>query len=158
MIDVMSYVPTEVLHVLRARCPERSHAEIDAPLGECLKFLYIVSAEEATFLPLTKEVDEIWHELILQTAFYQKLCAALPGGRFLHHHPAPLGEYADRVGRRESVRRLLQWIPWYVAYFGGFSEETARHWVIVDFLRTRLGMSLEEVNELGRRELRSRAA
>ncbi|MEE1940051.1 hypothetical protein V1L54_11695 [Streptomyces sp. TRM 70361] len=158
MIDVMSYVPPEVVDVLRRRFPERSGEEIDAQLGECLKFLYVVSAEEATFLPLTREVDETWHELILQTAFYQKLCAALPGGRFLHHHPAPLGKYADQLGRRESVRRLLQWIPWYVAYFGGFSEETARYWVIVDLLRTRLGMSLEEINELGRRELRSRAA
>ncbi|WP_049797306.1 hypothetical protein [Kribbella flavida] len=92
-------------------------------MKECLRFLVIASEAGQRFFPLSKAVDEVWHELITETRDYQQLCAELPTGRFLHHAGITLSEYA---------------------------VDRARHWVICTFLREELGMTLAEINQLGR--------
>ncbi|GAA1129027.1 hypothetical protein [Arthrobacter flavus] len=100
-------------------------------------------------LPITPDVDVVWHELILQTASYARLCANLPGQRFLHHESITPQEYNERVGDDQFVEEWVQWVPDYVQNFGPFTEESAACWNVVIFLREKMGMTLEQINELG---------
>ncbi|QTR04077.1 hypothetical protein J7S33_03550, partial [Saccharothrix algeriensis] len=76
---IEDYIPEAVYETLRKRLPGRSSAELRLQTEECLKFLVIASEADPLFIPMTREVDEVWHELILQTHFYAELCARLPG-------------------------------------------------------------------------------
>ncbi|MFJ8107304.1 hypothetical protein [Streptomyces sp. NPDC096132] len=148
----MSYVPEEIISTLRMRLSGREEREFALQLEECLKFLYIRSIEGSGFIPLVDSVDDVWHELILQTEFYAKLCESLPGGNFIHHRTVAFGDHSRNIGKSEAVRDLLRWIPLYVSYFGPFREEIVDYWMIVRFVMEKFGMSLDEINELGHRE------
>ncbi|MET9064014.1 hypothetical protein [Streptosporangium sandarakinum] len=152
-IDLKKLITPRMQEIIEEDLPDRSQQDLEIQVEECLKFLYIASMSNGVFIPLTKEVDEIWHEMILQTKFYQELCASLPGQRFIHHESIGLTGYAGIVGSGESVKKFLEWLPKYMEHFGEFNERTAPYWVIVQFLRREIGMSLQEINELGRREL-----
>ncbi|ADB33574.1 hypothetical protein Kfla_4554 [Kribbella flavida DSM 17836] len=140
----------QALRVVRPRLPDRPDDELTIQVEECLRFLVIASEAGQKFFPLSKEVDEVWHELITETRDYQELCAALPTGRFLHHSGITLSEYAVLHDRRAVVSEMLAWIPTYVSRFGEFTPNRARHWVICTFLQEELGMTLAEINQLGR--------
>ncbi|SDM05806.1 hypothetical protein SAMN04488074_11622 [Lentzea albidocapillata subsp. violacea] len=148
------YIDPRMRGLLSVKLTDRSDADIDVQLEECLKFLEIVSAGEgSSFIPLSKEVDEIWHELIVETGSYRRLCDALPGRRFINHESIGLEDYAGRSTKAVVSAQFLEWIPKYISRYGRFTEEVANHWTICQFLRTELGMSLDEINEMGLREL-----
>lgn len=129
--------------------PDRSAALVDEQIVEVVRYLSILSEDlRARFIPLTREADEVWHEMIVQTQFYFDLCASLPGGRYIHHESIGMDGFAERVGRREAVSQFVEWVPNYTSRFGPFTEETARHWAVVQFLREELGMTLAEVNSV----------
>ncbi|WP_133060040.1 hypothetical protein [Plantibacter elymi (nom. nud.)] len=135
---------------IAAEFPDRSMELVDEQIGEVLKYLTILSeGSRARFIPLTREADEIWHEMIVQTQSYFDLCEALPGGRYIHHESIGIDGFAQRIGRREAVAQFVEWIPDYTSRFGPFTEPSASHWSVVQFLRQELGLSLDEVNALG---------
>ncbi|MEO3790831.1 hypothetical protein ABGB14_11485 [Nonomuraea sp. B10E15] len=148
----------QMRNVLTEKLSDRTAAELELQIDECLKFLTITSVMQENFFPLSKEVDEVWHELISETGEYQRLCDRLPGRRFLHHSAITLAEYAQQRDTSTVVKQLLDWIPNYVHYFGDYTEESARHWTICEFLRNELGLSLDEINQIGRNSARSIAA
>ena len=117
-------------------------------LGECLKFLYLRSVSGRGFIPLSGEIDDFWHELILQTNEYQLFCSALPSKAFIHHNSITIEDYTDEVTRETSVARLLEWIPSYVEHFGYFTKDTASYWMVVQLLINEFNYSLAEINEL----------
>lgn len=138
------------IDLVRERVLEKGLPCSDQHILECLKFLALVSASPGRRIAVTPDVDEVWHELIVQTARYRRLCAALPSGRFIDHESITPTAYEERVGGKESVDEFLRWLPEYVSCFGPFTEERARHWTIVAFLREQLGMSLAEINDAAR--------
>lgn len=91
----------------------------------------------------------MWHELILQTAYYRELCALLPGGGFLDHETITPALYARRVGDEEFVREFVQSVPDYVQNFGPFSPRSAELWTVARFLRDEMGLTAAELNEAG---------
>ncbi|MEG9883759.1 MAG: hypothetical protein V6Z86_03910 [Hyphomicrobiales bacterium] len=58
------YVTPRMWGILKQSLPERSDEEFRLQVEEFLKFMVIVSTEGASFIPLGKEVDEVWHEFI----------------------------------------------------------------------------------------------
>lgn len=134
------------------RGPEKSGAMFSVRFVECLKFLSIVSLTKGRRIPVTPEVDDIWHELIVQTMSYNDLCQDLPGGHFIHHESITPAKYAERVGDYEFVRELLLWIPDYYHSFGLFTEEAAECWTVCDFLMSEMNMTLDDINALGASE------
>lgn len=137
-----------MLKFLRGKFAEISEVEYTARLQEFLKYMFLRSKYNKGFIPLTREVDEIWHQFILQTVQYQKLCESLPGKQFVHHNSIALNEYEEETGRATTVKNLLDWIPNYVNHFGPFTENAARHWMIVGFLQQELDLSLEQINRI----------
>lgn len=148
------YIDARMRRLLSENLSDRTDADIDIQLEECLKFLEIVSDDgRGSFIPLSKEVDEVWHELIVETQSYRRLCDALPGGLFLHHESIGLEDYAGRSSKGAVTAQFLEWIPRYIARYGKFTEEVADYWTICAFLRNELGMTLDQINELGMREI-----
>ena len=99
---------------------------------ELLKFLYLSSKYselKRTFIPVTQEVDELWHALILQTAYYQKLCTALPSGRMIHHESMSFNDYKINIPKKDLIDEMLQWISLYVKNFGDIQEDRLKYWV-----------------------------
>lgn len=119
----------------------------DIAIREVLRYLYLCSTISASrAMPLYGEIDEYWHELILQTREYAALCNSLPGRRFIHHSSTPPEVYAASIGDDKFVEEKLQWIIDYVRVFGAFEPEASKCWVIVRFLMDRLGLTLDELN------------
>jgi hypothetical protein len=142
-------LPMPYLRTVTGQFPDRSHVELEVQVTECLKYLALISLTRGRRIPVTPDVDDVWHQLIVQTRAYERLCAHLPGARFVHHESITPQEYSSRVGDEVFVREFVQWVPDYVQSFGEFTERAAARWTVVAFLRGEMGMSLDEVNELG---------
>jgi hypothetical protein len=54
-------------------------------------------------------VDQVWHEMILDTRMYKEFCDAAFNGKFLHHDPTTVNDSAEeknnRIGSLYIVRR-----------------------------------------------------
>ena len=133
---------------MRAKFSSLDEADFQTRYQELLKFLYLRSKYGKGFIPVTVEVDAMWHEFILQTQAYFDLCEALPGKHFIHHNTVSLGEYTDLRSQEEVIADLLDWIPHYIKTFGPFIEDAAQYWMIVTFLREEMNFSLEAINKL----------
>jgi hypothetical protein len=144
------FVDPRLWTLLQRDFPDRSAADLGTHLEECLKFLIIASESKGCFIPLTKELDETWHALMVQTRLYAQLCANLPGGTFVHHESLDLSEYVERFGQARAIREFVNWIPLYVSHFGEFTEKQAACWRVCGFLRDEVGMTLDQINDLGR--------
>lgn len=145
---VEELVPPAIFEIVR-RDLDRPAAELDVQMEECLRFLTLVSERGASFIPLVREVDDVWHALIVQTRFYFDLCDRLPGHRYIHHATCTLYEYAEGKDRKTVVRELIDWVPAYVKRFGPFAEDRARYWSVCMFLTDEIGLTLQHINELG---------
>lgn len=134
--------------IVYSRVPERDLGEFNKDLIECLKYLAIMSLTSGRRIVVTPEVDDVWHELIVQTKNYQDLCSWLPGKRFIHHTSITPAEYEEKVGEKEFVEEFLQWIPDYVNNFGNFTEEASNRWTVTQFLMEKLNMSIDDINRI----------
>lgn len=133
---------------LRQKFYQQSAMLFEQQFNEFLKFIFLRSCYGKGFIPVAHEIDEFWHEFILQTREYASFCMSLPGQHFIHHNSVTLGEYAKQEDRDEIVRNLLDWIPRYIQHFGDFTTETANWWMIVQFLQNEMQLSLMEINLL----------
>ena len=125
---------------------------LEERVEEFFKFIYIISLHPGSFIPVNYDIDEIWHEYILQTEEYQGLCEALPGKRFIHHRSNTLEEYSEKKGDKQVIHKMLMWLPLHYKYFGPFSEKSAKYWSIVTALIEEKKLSLEQINMLAERE------
>lgn len=118
-------------------------------IDECLKFLWICSSiNKKAFVPVSQDVDNVWHAFILQTRLYPGLCSILPGKDFIHHQSGSFHDYMNATSGQLMAEELVLWLTEYHRMFGDFSEKSARHWVIVNFLMQSEGLSLADVNIL----------
>lgn len=151
LIEKIKKLPSEwMLSHLDSIIPDDELKNIK--IEEFLKFMYIVSSKGAGFIPLSKEIDEIWHEYILQTQEYHNLCMSLPGNAYIHHQTGSLDAYVEKHGREATIRNMVAWLPCYFHFFGKFTEHTAGYWTLVHFLMKELCFSLEEINFLTENE------
>jgi hypothetical protein len=134
-------------HYFRRKFPDLSADELALRIEEALRFLFI-SHECTGAIPVSKEIDDIWHAWILQTQEYMALCDKLPSHRYIHHSSNDYLSFFDpavgeRVGLEEDVRMLAL----YVVNFGPFKEQAARHWLLARHLMERRGWSVSELND-----------
>lgn len=142
-------ISKEYYDIVYSRVPERSKDTFNKDLIECLKYLAIMSLTKGRRIVVTPEVDDVWHELIVQTKNYENLCKALPGERFIHHTSITPSEYEGVVGSKEFVDEFLKWIPDYIQNFGKFTEENIKRWTVTQFLVNNIKIPIDELNNLG---------
>lgn len=122
--------------------------EIDSRIEEALKYLNMVIHCNGD-IPVSREVDEVWHYWILETAEYEKLCAKLHGGMFLHHSSNDYAEYADEdaKNRRIDLHLGISILSSYVLNYGPFAEDRVQYWPLAVRLMERFDWTLSELNE-----------
>lgn len=136
--------------IVRSGFPDRSAETVDAQIEAVLQFLHIASTADGMFIPLTREADDVWHELIVETKSYFDLCSRLPGSCYMHHHAIGIEDRASQLGKRETVQQFLSWVPLRVALFGEFAPSDNENWAVIAFLEDEVGLGLDEINALGR--------
>lgn len=75
-------------------------------IDETLKFLF-TSAKTNKSLAACMLVDVVWHEMILDTAFYRELCLRRFGGYVLHHKPNFVNDPSKKVAHLVSTQRVM---------------------------------------------------
>ena len=79
-----TYVNQPMLQYFQRKLPQLSQRDLQIQLEETLKFLFM--AEECSgAIPVSRELDEIWHYWILQKQEYMILCERLPAVHYIHH-------------------------------------------------------------------------
>ena|SRR3990167_4300956 len=146
-----TYDATYILSHLEKKFSNCDTLKLKVMIAEFVKFMYLRSQYNKGFIPLKGDIDDIWHEFILQTMEYEKFCQALPSGKFIHHNSLHLEEFSLGKEKKEVVRDLLMWLPNYYRHFGEFTEENAEYWMIVGFLQKERKLSLEEINQIAKK-------
>ena len=98
-----AYLTAPMMHYFRKKLAEVADDDLLARIEEALKYLAI-SRYCRSAIPVTREIDDIWHYWILQTQEYEQLCRVLPGGdeglsRRLDNMSAGAGKIGAYVGR-----------------------------------------------------------
>lgn len=141
-----AHLPQAMLHYFRRKLPQVSESELLVRIEETLKFL-MTSRFCTSSIPVTQEIDDVWHYWILQTQEYETLCRALPGGDFIHHSSNAYLVFADpEVGTDWNVRADVEMLAIYVANFGPFTADRAKYWRLAEFLIDKQGWELDELN------------
>ncbi len=142
-----AYLTAPMMHYFRKKLAEVADDDLLARIEEALKYLAI-SRYCRSAIPVTREIDDIWHYWILQTQEYEQLCRVLPGGEFIHHSSNDYLEYGDpEIGARWDMRADVEMLAIYVANFGPFVASRVRYWHLAAFLIDKRGWSLHELNQ-----------
>lgn len=122
-------------------------AELERRIEEALRFLFI-SHECKGSIPVSRDIDDIWHAWILQTQEYFALCERLPAGRYVHHSSNDyLRHFDPHIGEQEDLHEAVRMLALYVANFGPFDERSAGHWRLVQHMISRWGWTLAQIND-----------
>ena len=141
------YLSAQMQFYFERKLAPLSAEDVQVRIEEALKFLNMAHLCLGD-IPVSKEIDDVWHYWILQTMQYEQLCRELPGGIFLHHTSNEYALYEDptakerRIGRREAVTVLAS----YVLNYGPFTSDRVRYWPFAAHLMTKLGWSIDQLN------------
>ena len=134
-------------HYFRRKFAGLSDDELAMRIEETLRFLFI-SHECGGAIPVSKEIDEIWHAWILQTQEYITLCERLPTGRYIHHSANDYLSFFDPLaGEPDSLEQDVRMLALYLANFGPFDERRALHWLLARHLLKLCSWSVSALNE-----------
>ena len=141
------FLDEPMFRYFRIKIPHLSNAELFLRIEETLKFLTI--ADQCTgAIPVSREIDEIWHYWILQTQEYMNLCKLLPTGEYIHHSSNDYDRYFDPgVNDRSNLGLDIKMLALYVTNFGPFEENRARHWLLASHLIEKCGWTVQQLNE-----------
>ena len=127
--------------------PDVAPSELRSRICEALKFLFI-SPECHGSIPVTKDIDEIWHAWILQTQEYMELCTQLPAGHYIHHCSNDyLAASGDAEGAPDDLANAVRMLALYVHHFGPFDPARTRYWRHASHLVERCGWSVDDLND-----------
>ncbi|MBP2200158.1 hypothetical protein [Pantoea cypripedii] len=147
--DIRSLISPEYVDIVFNFLTDYTETVRHELMDECLKFLWICSSiNKKAFVPVSQDVDNVWHAFILQTRLYPGLCSILPGKDFIHHQSGSFHDYMSATSGQLMAEELVFWLTEYHRLFGDFTAESAKHWVIVNFLMQGEGLSLADVNTL----------
>jgi len=124
--------------------------ELDAATLEFLRFLSLALSAPPAFIPVSEEIDEIWHVCILQTQEYSELCNKISPENFLHHKSERYETYADGIATEHLIEESVSWTINYIDRFGDFTPSSVKYWLFPNHLQSKLGWKIEEINLLSR--------
>ncbi len=132
----------------RAKLAGVPDPEVAIRIEEALKFLSIAHLSHGN-IPVSQEIDDIWHYWILETQQYAKLCELLPSGTFLHHQSNTFANCAPGASEvpDNSLEEDVAMLANYVINFGPFEKDRTRHWLLANRLVDEGDMSVDQLNE-----------
>lgn len=92
-------------------------------------------------IPVSKDIDEVWHLWILQTEEYEQLCAKLSGGVFLHHSSNDYALFTDPGAKDRKIDRTagISILASYVMNYGPLEADRLEYWPLAAKLAESLG-------------------
>ena len=130
------------------KLPDVSSVEVGVRIEETLKFLNIATYCHGN-IPVSQEIDDIWHLWILETREYDKLCALLQDGTFIHHSSNVYAE-CDGGGAQVPANDLEQDVAAlgnYVLNYGPFEAERIRYWLLAAHLVDNCDLTVLQLND-----------
>lgn len=134
--------------------------EVAILIEECLKMLILLPYTK-WFIPVSSQVDEIWHLMLLETKSYQDLCLSLPAKEFIHHQSILYINIKGRLEKKnfhlnmeekqQIIEEKISWLLSYVTNFGNFTEEAVIHWNWAREIMDTMKISLAELNQMLRK-------
>jgi len=108
-------------------------------LAETIRFLWLCSLGHTSLSRLVSlEVDETWHEFLIDPTFYTSLCLALPGRTIIQHNT----DQPPNEPNNSEVALCFAALSDYVRLFGSFNETTVVYWPAAAELANLFGLSL----------------
>lgn len=143
--DVFLDAPMQ--HYFRRKFSDLPLGELALRIEEALRFLFISHACSGP-IPVSKEIDDVWHAWILQTQEYMALCDRLPTGCYIHHSSNDYLSYLDpAVGEDDDLSLGVKMLALYAANFGPFDAARAQHWLLARHLLQRCGWTVAMLND-----------
>jgi hypothetical protein len=126
--------------------PLSSH-EVDIRIEEALKFLNL-PAHVGGGIPVTSEIDEVWHYWILETREYQKLCSKIIDGRMIHHSSKEYLEYGQKEMNAADINLAdgISILCSYVKNYGPFEPDRVNYWHFASVIMTLKNWNLDQLN------------
>jgi hypothetical protein len=121
--------------------------DVDVRIEEMLKYLNMAIHCNGD-IPVSKEIDDVWHYWILETAEYENLCQKLHGAAFLHHSSNDYAAYVDPdvKNRKIDLRFGVSILSSYVLNYGPFDPSRVQYWPLAARLMERVGWELSQLN------------
>jgi len=147
-----AYLTPQMKHYFDRKLAPLSSDEVDIRIDELLKYLNMAEHHPGD-LPVSSEIDEVWHYWILETREYAQLCSKLRQGAFLHHTSTVYSEYgtgsaAGNDGdRKVNLERELGPLISYVKNYGRFGPSRVKYWTFATILMDLKKFSLEQLND-----------
>jgi hypothetical protein len=141
-----AFLTPQLKHYFEQKLSPLPCAEVCVRVEEALKFLNIAVYCHGN-IPVSKEIDEIWHYWILETKEYQKLCSALQGRKFLDHSSNDYLKYFDKdIETRNDLTRDVAMLATYVLNYGPFEKKRMKYWPLAAHLVEKSGWSARQLN------------
>lgn len=130
------------------KLPDVPPEDVDIRIEETLKFLNIATYCRGN-IPVSKEIDDIWHLWILETREYAKLCSALQGRQFVHHSSNVYAACDDGDGAvsQNDLDDEVAMLANYVLNYGPFEEERIKYWPFAEHLVNNCGLTIDQLND-----------
>jgi hypothetical protein len=143
-----AFLTPAMQHYFERKLAELSPGEVAARVEELLKFLNMTIHSHGA-IPVSEEIDDVWHLWVLQTKQYSQLCRNLQGGRFIHHSSNDYEEYVDKDFRTRpaDLQRAVAVLRSYVINYGPFDADRVKYWPLAAQLLHRLGWTVARFNE-----------
>jgi hypothetical protein len=142
-----AFLSPEMWQYFKKKLSGTPPGEVRARIEECLKFLNMAAFCRGN-IPVTREIDDVWHYWILETIDYERLCQRLTGRRFIHHRSNDFQDSRDK-GTQE-LKNPLEWevtmLSAYVTNYGPFKPDRVKYWWLADHLVTKRGWSVQQLN------------
>jgi hypothetical protein len=142
-----AFLPPAMKHYFDAKLAPLPSAEVDRRVEEALKYLNMTIHCPGE-IPVSKEIDDLWHYWILETKEYEQLCAKLPGGGFVHHSSTDYSAYfnADVKTQKADLRRGVSILGSYVLNYGPLEPDRVKYWPLAERLMEKLGWNVDQLN------------
>lgn len=142
-------VGADALHKIEKAFPQTSPESLQILVRETLRFLYIATFSPGNlFFPGNQDMDQVWHELIVDTRGYRLLCNELKAGSFIDHWGVSYDDYSENKTAEELHEERLSWIASYVHNFGPMEQAAYEITPLAQSLCENLSMSPTELNQL----------
>jgi hypothetical protein len=141
-----AFLSAPMRHYFQKKLSHLPEAELRARIEETLKFLAIATYCHGA-IPVSRDIDEVWHYWILQTQEYEALCLSLQGKKFIHHTSNDYVEcFETEIGKRDNLLSDIKMLATYVANYGPFEESRVKYWLLASHLVKKCGWNVQQLN------------
>jgi len=143
-----AFLTPAMQHYFERKLADLPPCDVAARIEELLKFLNLTHHSHGP-IPVSEEIDDVWHLWVMQTREYVQLCRALQGGKFIHHSSNEYEEYADpevKV-RPMDLQRTVTMLRAYVVNYGPFAADRVRYWPLASRLIEHMGWTVARLND-----------